>query len=166
MAKIQRFEDLPVWNNARELCRDIFALMQKPSMKIDFELKSQINRSSASVMDNIAEGFERNNNKEFKHFLYISKSSCGEVRSQLYRAFDREYLTKEEFEVLVQNTLNISGQIAGLINYINRSTISGTKHKTANKDISAEPDTAYNRPNDEVQTEYFLEIALNDNSKD
>ncbi|MBX7053211.1 MAG: four helix bundle protein, partial [Flavobacteriales bacterium] len=85
MAKIQRFEDLPVWNNARALCRDIFALMQKPSMKFDFELKSQINRSSASIMDNIAEGFERNNNKEFKHFLYISKSSCGEVRSQLYR---------------------------------------------------------------------------------
>lgn len=118
MATIERFEDLKSWQKARELCDEIHSLTKKERFNRDFSLRDQINRSSGSVMDNIAEGFDRNSSKEFKQFLFISKGSCSEVKSQLYRAFDREYITKEEFDKVYGKADDTSKLIGGFLNYL------------------------------------------------
>src|ERR1043165_7006866 len=89
MATITRFEELEIWKLAREQSKEIYLLTRVTNFSKDFELKNQINASAGSAMDNIAEGFDRFTNKEFSQFLVISKGSNSEVRSQLYRAFDR-----------------------------------------------------------------------------
>ena len=85
MATIKRFEDLEIWQEARKLAHEIHLICIETELRNDFRLKSQIKASSGSVMDNIAEGFERDGNTEFRQFLSISKGSAGETRSQLYR---------------------------------------------------------------------------------
>jgi four helix bundle protein len=95
MATINTFEELDIWQLSREICQDTWDLFEKTILGKDFELKNQMNRSSGSIMDNIAEGFERNGRREFINFLSYSKGSCGELRSQLYRAFDREHISKD-----------------------------------------------------------------------
>ncbi len=126
MAK--RFEELEVWQKARAYCQTIWALIRKEAFAKDFELKNQINRSSGSAMDNIAEGYERSNNKEFIHFLFIAKGSIGESRSQLQRAFDRGYISQEEFENAFNESLVISKQLGNFINYLKESEMKGSKH--------------------------------------
>ena len=96
MATVKRFEDLDCWQMANELCRLIFLFTSKEIFSKSYPLKSQIDSSSGSVIDNIAEGFERSGRKEFIQFLSIAKGSAGEVRSQLQRAFDRNFITKDE----------------------------------------------------------------------
>lgn len=98
MATIQNFEDLISWQKARELCLAVGTIIQNEGFKKDWSLQDQINRSSSSTMDNIAEGFDRNSSKEFRQFLFIARSSASEVKSQLYRALDRNYINKTEFE--------------------------------------------------------------------
>lgn len=89
MATIDSFEDLEVWNLAREICSDVDYHFKTFALGKNYALRNQMERSSGSIMDNIAEGFDRDGNKEFKQFLSISKGSCAELRSQLYRCFDR-----------------------------------------------------------------------------
>ncbi len=98
MPTVKRFEDLQVWQQARELDQLVFKLTQKPVISRDYRLIDQWRAASGSIMDNIAEGFDREGRKEFLQFLSIAKGSTGEVRSQAYRTFDRNYLTPEEFE--------------------------------------------------------------------
>jgi len=129
MAKIEKFEDLEVWQLARELCKIVYSLTKKNPFCKDFELVRQIRKSSGSIMDNIAEGYERDGNKEFIQFLSISKSSCGEVRSQSYRALDQSYISKEEFEELYNKASSISKMLSGFINYLRKSEINGIKYK-------------------------------------
>jgi four helix bundle protein len=105
MSKVERFEDLKVWQLARELCQIIHKLTLKEQFSKDFKLIGQIKGSSGSIMDNIAEGFERDGNKEFIQFLSIAKGSCGETRSQLYRAFDNGYIIQDEFDQAYDKTL-------------------------------------------------------------
>ncbi len=130
MATVEKFEDLTVWQLARELCKDIFRLTQEPPFASDFRFKDQIRASSGSVMDNIAEGFERSGNKEFQQFLYIAKGSCGEVRSQLHRASDWAYISSAEYEQLLQRSKHIAVTIQNLINHLKRSEMKGPKYKT------------------------------------
>lgn len=128
MASIKRFEDLEVWQLARELAKDIFELTKKTLFSKDFELKGQINKSAGSIMDNIAEGFERGGNKEFSQFLFIAKGSCGETRSQLYRAADRDYISKDEFSSVCRKAEKVSKQLSGLANYLKGSQQKGSKY--------------------------------------
>ena len=129
MATIKRFEDMAVWQKARELCNFIYPLTNKNSFARDFKLRDQINGSSGSVMDNIAEGYERDGNMELRQFLSISKGSCGEVRSQLYRALDRNHISKEEFDKVYTLSEDISKQLSNFISYINNSELKGLKFK-------------------------------------
>ena len=126
--KINSFEDAEVWQKSRALAQGIFKLTQHDQFSRDFSLKDQINRAIGSVMDNIAEGFERGGNKELIQFLIIAKGSAGEVRSQLYRAKDRSHLTIEEFDQLKQNILDISKQLSGFITYLKRTDMKGVRY--------------------------------------
>ncbi len=109
---IKNFEDILAWQKAEILATKIYQQLKDCK---DFGFRDQIQRAAVSVMNNIAEGFERNSNKEFKHFLFISKSSCGEVRSMLYLAKKFKYITKQEFDEDYQLTLEIPKLLGGLI---------------------------------------------------
>lgn len=130
MGTISRFEDLAVWKKAREFSIEIFNLTNSNGFERDFKLRSQKNASSGSVSDNIAEGFERGGTKEFIQFLSIAKGSAGEARSQLYRAFDRDYITEEKLIEMTEKAVVLSKSISGFINYLKQSGISGTKFKS------------------------------------
>jgi len=126
---IQNFEDLNIWQRARELVKLIYNFTKSKNFARDYSLTDQIKRSSISVMSNIAEGFERGSNKEFIQFLYIAKGSCGEVRSQLYVALDQHYISEEDFSKAKEFCLKISGMINNLIGYLKTSNVKGVKYK-------------------------------------
>lgn len=129
MSKVERFEDLKVWQLARELCQIIHKLTLKEQFSKDFKLIGQIKGSSGSIMDNIAEGFERDGNKEFIQFLSIAKGSCGETRSQLYRAIDNGYIIQDEFDQAYDKTLECNKMLKGFITYLKDSELKGNKFK-------------------------------------
>jgi four helix bundle protein len=126
---IKRFEDLEIWQQARELCKKIRGITETTSLGKDFSLKDQISRSSGSVMDNIAEGFERDGKKEFINFLYIAKGSLGETRSQVHRSFDAKHFNEEVYKDLLNDCLNLSGKISHFISYLYKSDFAVTKKK-------------------------------------
>lgn len=129
MASIKRFEDIECWQLTRLLDKEVFKVSQKTGLSKDYGLKDQLLKSTGSVMDNIAEGFERGGNKEFFQFLSISKGSAGEVKSQLYRTLDREYITTEKFDELYNQTDLICKKISSLMNYLSGSDLKGSKYK-------------------------------------
>ena len=129
MGTITSFEELEVWKEARRLVKAIYDLTASQLISKDFVYRDQLRRSSASVMDNIAEGFERDSRLEFINFLSIAKGSCGEVVSQIIRGSDLEYIALEDASKLKQEYKNLSGKIANFIKYLNHSTIKGNKFK-------------------------------------
>jgi len=129
MATIKRFEDIISWQKARELNKLIGDITDLGKFKRSYKLIDQVESSSGSIIDNIAEGFERGGNKEFIQFLYISKGSCGEFRSQLYRALDRHYLTQVEFDLLYNLAKEIIILLQKLVDYLHKSEMKGTKFK-------------------------------------
>jgi four helix bundle protein len=110
--KIERFEDIIAWQKAKELTVQIYFLFENSK---DFGFKDQIQRASVSVMNNIAEGFERKSNNEFKQFLFIAKGSCGEVRSMLYLAKELKKISDNDFKLLFALSEEISKILSGLI---------------------------------------------------
>lgn len=130
MATITKFEELEVWKMARELSREIINICQTTNLKTDYRLKEQIKSSSGSVMDNIAEGFERDGNLEFRQFLSIAKGSAGETRSQLYRLFDSGYINETNLEKYTAEYEKLSKRIASFIVYLNKADYKGIKYKT------------------------------------
>lgn len=122
MGKFKSFEEINSWQKSRLFNKQIYEITNSGSeFKKDFDLVRQIRRASISISSNIAEGFERNTDKEFIYFLYIAKGSAAEVRSQLYLAFDLNYITKTEFDELFNNISDISKLISGFIKYLQSS---------------------------------------------
>ena len=128
MAKVERFEDLKVWQVSRLLAIEVFELSKNEKLAKDYSIKDQMNRSAGSIMDNIAEGFERGGKKEFIHFLYIAKGSAGELRSQIYRAKDRGFIENVDFEKLLKKVEEASKQLMGFIQYLKNTEYKGNKY--------------------------------------
>ena len=112
MATVKSFEELEVWQLSRELVLDIYNMFGKHR---DFAFRDQIQRAAVSIMNNIAEGFERKTNNEFIRFLYYSKGSAGEVKSMLYLATDLEKINNDDFKKIYNKTSRISKMLFGLI---------------------------------------------------
>jgi len=128
MASVKKFEDLEIWQMARVLCHCIHdCYYNNVEFSKDYKLVNQINAASGSIMDNIAEGFERNGNRELINFLSIAKGSAGEVRSQLYRAYDRKYIDHTKFNELCERVLGISSRLGSFMTYLKRSDFKGPK---------------------------------------
>ena len=129
MATLTRFEEIQAWQKARELTRSVYAHSKKGEFCKDFGLRDQIRRASVSVMSNIAEGFERGGKAEFLQFLAIAKGSVGEVESQLYIAWDQNYIDDKEYESLKELATSTKRLIAAFMNYLKNSEIRGQKYK-------------------------------------
>lgn len=127
MATISRFEDIEAWKMARESTRLIYEVSSSGNFGKDFPLRDQIRRSAISTMSNIAEGFEREGNKEFLSFLSIAKGSCAESRAQLYVALDRSYITEAEFERLYGKLQETGKLIGGFMRYLANSELRDSK---------------------------------------
>ncbi len=129
MATIKKFEDVEAWKVSRELCNNIGSLIDNGSFKSNYRLIGQIEGSSGSIMDNIAEGFERGTRAEFIQFLGYSKGSCGELRSQLYRALDRKYINQQQFDDFYSLAVRISSILQKFISYLQKTVIQGERKK-------------------------------------
>lgn len=131
MANIEKFEDIEAWKHSRAVAKLIYEITSRESFSKDFALVNQMRRASISVVSNIAEGFERNGDKEFVQFLLIAKGSCGEVRAQLYIALDQNYLDQNTFGAINSKLTETSRMISGLIKYLRQSELKGSRFKTA-----------------------------------
>ncbi len=130
MATIKDFEDIESWQMARALNIKLILILKKLEKERHFDLKEQLGSSAGSVMDNIAEGFERSGNREFIQFLAISKGSLGETRSQLYRVYDKCVINETELNDLQKECKLLAGKIASFITYLRNTEIKGEKFKT------------------------------------
>ncbi len=140
MSKAQRFEDLTIFQMARDFSKEVYAITKDREFHNDSRFVQQIHASSGSVMDNIAEGFERDGNKEFINFLYIAKGSCGEVRSQIIRASDVGFIDNDTATKLYNDCLNLSKSIAKFIQSLKTSGLSGLKFQDSSSKIQESED--------------------------
>ncbi len=142
MPTIQRFEDLRVWQESRELVQQVYQLTAGFPRQETFGLSSQMRRAAVSVMSNIAEGFERGSNTEFVQFLYIARSSSGEVRSQCYVASDMKYGTEAEIQEIRDRCERLARRLRAFIDYLKSSGIKGQKfHESGATYEIQEPET-------------------------
>jgi four helix bundle protein len=123
------FEDLVIWQKARHLAGDVIALCEQPHLRQRWAVKDQLVSASISIMNNIAEGFERGGNREFKHFLAQAKGSAGEVRSMLYLLLDAEWIPQSEFDELRGRTLEIGSGIHRFIRHLRVSEYDGINRR-------------------------------------
>ena len=129
MARIEQFEDIDAWKKARELAQAIYEVTSVAEFARDFGLRDQIRRAAVSVMSNIAEGFERSGDKEFRQFLSLAKGSAGEVKAQLYVAVDARFLSQEQFDQLYSLATETGRLIGGFMRYLTDSGYKGSKFK-------------------------------------
>jgi len=141
MATVSRFEDLEIWQLALAQTQDFDTLVETTALSKDFGLKNQMNTSSGSVMDCIAEGFERSGNNEFKNLLLIAKGSNGEFRSQLYRCLNRKYISKEKFDELHLKNVKLGKKIMSFVTYLQKTEFKGQRYKTP-----GQPETSNFKP--------------------
>ena len=127
MSKVEKFEDLAIFQSARSLCKEVYEITKDGEFHKDSRFVQQIRAAAGSVMDNIAEGFERQGNKEFVNFLYIAKGSCGEVRSQIIRASDVGFIDKDTATRLYNDCMGLSKAISTFIKSIKSSDFTGSK---------------------------------------
>jgi len=130
MATFTKFEEILAWQKARELCKQFDVCYKKyPDLAKNYKFSAQMDASSGSVMDNIAEGFGRMGNGEFVHFLTISSASAREYQSQLYRAFDKNYINEQEQNQMYSLADEICRMISALIKTLQQSDNRGYKFK-------------------------------------
>lgn len=129
MATFKKFEDIEAWQKARVLANLVYNEVSTSIFNTDIKLRSQMLGSSGSIMDNIAEGQGRGGSAEFKQFLWIAKGSSAELRSQLYRSLDRNFINENKFKELFNIADEIEKMIKGFINHIEKSEIKGIKYK-------------------------------------
>ena len=129
MAKIERFEDIDAWKKARELTKVIYEVTAQGKLAADFSLKDQLRRAAVSILANIAEGFEREGNKEFRQFLAMAKGSVGEVKALLYVALDAGLTSSEQFQKISALADEASRLLAGFLRYLKTSDMKGSKFK-------------------------------------
>ncbi|MBP8238674.1 MAG: four helix bundle protein [Saprospiraceae bacterium] len=131
MAKeaFKKIEEIEAWNKARVVAKLIWEVSSEGTFAKDFSLKDQINRAAGSVMDNIAEGFGRGGNKEFSNFLSIARGSAQEVKSQIYRTYDRNHLDEATFKKLLELSVQSIISVHSLFNTVNTSDYDGSKFK-------------------------------------
>jgi four helix bundle protein len=125
MATFTTFEDIEVWKKGHQVALEIYRVTDLPGLKKDFSMKDQMRRSAVSITSNIAEGFDREGNKEFVRFLRMSKGSSAELRSQVILAKDLQYIDTENFEQLNQQLIEVNKMIGGLIKYLRARILSG-----------------------------------------
>jgi four helix bundle protein len=118
VAKVERFEDLRIWQASREIVSSVYRITAVGNFSRDFSLRDQIRRAAVSVPSNIAEGFSRHSNKEFIQYLFIAKGSAAEVQSQLYVALDQEYILQEQFDEIYRQLEIVAKQISRFITYL------------------------------------------------
>lgn len=129
MAKIERFQDLEAWKMARKIAREVYDISKQDKFSRDFALVNQIRRASISILSNIAEGFERNGDKEFVQFLSIAKASNAEVYAQLYVALDQKYIDEIKFKEIASDLEETGRIIGGLLKYLQQSELRGSKFR-------------------------------------
>jgi len=129
MGKIERFEDIEAWKEARMLTKQIYAVTEQGRFAKDFALRDQMRRAAVSILSNIAEGFERDGDKEFGQFLSQAKGSAGELRAQLYVALDANYIDQTKFDQLTLQCGRISRLLAGFMKYLRQSDLAGVKYR-------------------------------------
>ena len=139
MATIKRIEDLQIWQLARSQCKEIYAITKKGEFAKDYRFVQQIRAAAGSVMDNIAEGFGREGNKEFIQYLSVAKGSCSEVLSQLYRAYDAEFISNEQFEILRTTNIKLCTMIYNLLQNLKNSEYKGTKYNSQKENNTEQP---------------------------
>lgn len=141
MATITRFEDIEAWQLGRELKKLVYKVSKVGEFAKDFALKEQIRRAAMSITANIAEGFERDGNREFIQFLSTSKGSCGEIQDHLYTALDEAYITQQQFDDMYRRATETGRKIGAFMNYLNRSEIRGRKFNAAPNVHNPKPET-------------------------
>lgn len=119
--RAQSFEDLRIFQEARNIVKSIYALTNTGPVVKDYALRDQLRRSALSIMSNIAEGFERGTDADFIRFLFMAKGSCGELRAQAIAGLDQKYWPPEQFNKLADSCRKISGGISRLIAYLRQS---------------------------------------------
>lgn len=124
---VSDFEDRIIYQQSRELAKLIYQITNREDFKKDYRFVQQIRAAVGSISDNIAEGFERQGNKEFCQFLYFAKGSCGEVRSQINRAYDVDYIDKETYDKVYSNCRKLSASILKFIQSIKSFDSKGSK---------------------------------------
>ncbi|MGZ3998911.1 MAG: four helix bundle protein [Flavisolibacter sp.] len=129
MATITKFEDLDIWQFAKTQAEDFWQLDGSTPLAKDYSLRNQMNASSGSVMDCIAEGFDRSGNNEFKNFLVMAKGSNGEYRSQLYRCLYRKHISEEQFKAFYEKNIKIGNKLMSFITYLQNSAYKGQSRK-------------------------------------
>jgi len=125
--KIERFEDLEVYKSAVACAKLIYSITSNGQFNKDFVLRDQIRRAGVSIFSNIAEGYERDGNKEFCNFLTIAKGSCGEARAQALFAAELDYISDEECNELSERLVATNRQLSAFSSYLNRSDLRGRK---------------------------------------
>lgn len=146
MPTIERFEDLRVWQEARALANEIYAVSRCEPFASDWDLVRQIRRAATSILSNIAEGFERGSNTEFVQFLYVARASAGEVRSQLHIALDQSYLPEADFDRLYSDCLTLSRRLSNFIDYLKKSDYKGHKFKESGLEYFIPPSSEPSAP--------------------
>lgn len=127
MAHYNSFEELEIYQIAREICDDVWKIMRDSTLATDYKLRNQINGASGSIMDNIAEGFGRGGNKEFINFLGYAKGSCCETKAQLQRCLDRAHINESKYKTIATKAENLISQISKFSNYLKASEKRGSK---------------------------------------